>query len=171
MKFYKLLLVSAPSCGTYCSTNCTCVSNCTSVCSKVCEAVGACSGHWSTPANPILTVTYWTAFKAVIDNWLTHFGFSASPAAPSVNARILASDWNTKVRDPLNQNTQTYPGLATNSLGVATAVSGDAVAKSGLRPSDVVAKLNTRRCTTVYGSKVYSTCNCNIYTIGCGDCG
>ena len=159
-------------CGTY--MGCTCVSVCNAVCSKVCESVGACASNWSTPANPKLTASYWTSLKSVLDNWLSHFFASASPAAVSAGARVLASDWNTKMRDPANTPTMTWSGSVLTSnvtLGVATAAVGDSVGKTGLKASDLVAKLNTRKCTTVYSSKTYTTrCICNSICLCNTDC-
>lgn len=117
---------------------------------------------------PLLTVSFWNALRTAVNSWLGHWGFGASPAAVSAGAQVLASDWNTKVRDPLNQTTYTYTGgvIVANSLGVATAASGDGVGKSGLTSADAVAKMNSRKCTTVYlTTHIFSyACTCNYNT-------
>lgn len=120
----------------------------------------------------MLTVSFWTALKAAVDGWLSNFVFSASPAAVVANAGVLAADWNVKVRDPLNQNTQTYTAgvLSTVSLGVATASGGTSVNTSGTHASDVVAKINARKCTTVYSAKVYTVCTSNPGCTCNGNC-
>lgn len=148
-----------------CNTVCSCETNCMSHCSHVCTVVGSCGSNLSTPANPKLTVSYWTALKAVLDSWLSNWLYSASPAAVSAGARVLASDWNTKLRDPANQYIATYSGgsITAHPLNVATASVGQSVGASGVTPSDLVAKLNTKKCTTVSASICASVCTCNVY--------
>jgi len=154
-----------------CVTVCACVTDCAKVCSSVCESVGSCSGHWTTSGTQRMTTTFWSSLKAAVDGWRSNFFLSASPAGPSANARILASDFNTKIRDPLNANTQTWasPNLTTVSLGVATAVAGTSIATSGTRSVDVLGKINSRRCSTVLASKTY-TYNPATTCSFCADC-
>ena len=166
----SLALTCQCQCNDNCS-NCSCISVCIKVCTRVCESVGA-TGTWATTGTPKLTATFWSSLKSVVDSWLANWAFVSSPAAVTAGAKVLASDWNTKIRDPLNQATMSYntsTGVLTTgiTLGVATAVTGEAVGKSGTKSADAVAKANSRKCTTVYASMVYATtcytnlgCNC-----------
>lgn len=161
---------SVCNCNSLCSVEC--APDCDSVCARVCRSVGTVTNGYGTPnvvSGGKSSVTIFNKLIAAVDAFRARFGYAPSGSTVTEGAAVIATDWNTKVRDQVYEPVWALPAAPGTpnqriDLGTVVAGTGKLIDKT---PNTAITTLNTKYCTTVSAAYCYtvdscdSVCGCN----------